>query len=311
MATAEALRPDEILKQLAAHWLDLGEPDGDGDALLRACSMTLTCFADDEEDASTLNAMLASLMREHPSRLIVVRLKDGEDELSARVSAQCWKPFGHQQQICCEYVEVTASINRLADAASIVAPLAAPDLPRVTLLRSARIVRAGALRKVLPLGDKIIVDSRRTGAPGFGELGGLLDAGHITGDLAWTRLTPIRALLAQLLEKRQARMITIEYGGREAGPEARYLQAWLQTALPDANVTLRGNAGAERGCLFGVRVDDDLYMRLCRGGAEYEIGSMKQRASMPPGTEEQLLNEELGFVVHDRAFERALNHITA
>jgi hypothetical protein len=38
---------------------------------------------------------------------------------------------------------------------------------------------------------------------------------------------------------------------------------------------------------------------------------MKQRASMPPGTEEHLLNEELGIVVHDRAFERALNHITA
>ena len=80
---------------------------------------------------------------DNPSRMIVVRLKDGEDELAARVSAQCWKPFGHQRQICCEYVEVTASINRLADAASIVAPLAAPDLPRVVLLRSARIVRAG------------------------------------------------------------------------------------------------------------------------------------------------------------------------
>jgi hypothetical protein len=311
MATAEAVRPDEILKQLAAHWLDLGEPGGEGDGLLRACSMTLTCFADDEEDAPTLNEMLASLMREHPSRLIVVRLKDGEDELAAHVSAQCWKPFGHQKQICCEYVEVTASINRLADAASIVAPLAAPDLPRVVLLRSARIVRAGALRKVLRLGDKIIVDSRRMGAPGFGELGGLLDSGHITGDLAWTCLTPVRALLAQLLEKRQARTIAIEYGGREAGPETRYLQAWLQTALPGANVSLRSNAGVEENCLAGVRVDDDLFVQLCRGGAEYEIGAMKQRASMPPGTEEHLLNEELGFVVHDRAFERALNRITA
>ncbi|HEU5022442.1 MAG TPA: OpcA/G6PD domain-containing protein, partial [Bryobacteraceae bacterium] len=148
-------------------------------------------------------------------------------------------------------------------------------------------------------------------APGFGELGGLLDAGHITGDLAWTRLTPIRALLAQLLEKRQPRTIAIEYGGREAGPEARYLQAWLQTALPEANVSLRANAGVEEGCLAAVRVDDDLSVHLCRGGAEYEVGALKQRASMPPGTEEQLLNEELGLVVHDRAFERALNHITA
>jgi hypothetical protein len=226
-------------------------------------------------------------------------------------------PFAHRRQICCEQVEVTASINRLADAASIVAPLAAPDLPRVIVLRSARIVRAGALRKVLALGDKIIVDSSRRGAPGFGEIGGLLDAGHITGDLAWTRLTPIRALLAQLLENRQPADIIIEYAGKEAGPEARYLQAWLQTALPTAFISLRGNGlppddcNADEGKPAVVRVDRDIVVRLCPGGAEYDTGAMRLRASMPPGTEEMLLNEELGIVVHDRVFERALNHITA
>lgn len=319
MPATEAIRPDDILKELSAYWRDLGTgyggadtSAGDGYGLLRACSMTLTCFADDEEDAQTLSEMLASLMREHPSRMIVVRLKDGEDELAARVSSQCWRPFGHQRQICCEQVELTASINRLADVASIVAPLAAPDLPRVVLLRSARIVRAGALRKILALGDKIIVDSSRPGAPGFGEIGGLLDAGHTTGDLAWTRLTPIRALLAQLLEHRQLAAIVIEYTGKEASPEARYLQAWLQTALPDASISLRGNATAD-DCsgLVVVRIDKDLLVRMCKGGAEYDTGSMTQRASMPPGTEDRLLSEELGIVVHDRVFERALNHITA
>ena len=97
----------------------------------------------------------------------------------------------------------------------------------------------------------------------------------------------------------------------------RYLQSWLQTALPDAYVTLRGNGlppedcRADEGKASAVRVDKDLAVRLCRGGAEYETGAMRQRASMPPGTEELLLNEELGIVVHDRVFERALNHITA
>jgi hypothetical protein len=314
-----AVKPDDILKELGAYWTSLGASHGasesdstpESDGLLRACSMTLVCFADDEEDPARLSEMLASLMREHPSRMIVVRLKDGEDEFSARVSSQCWMPFGHRKQICCEQVEVTASINRLADVASIVAPLAAPDLPRVIVLRSARIVRAGALRKVLALGDKIVVDSSRPGAPGFGELGGLLDAGHTTGDLAWTRLTPIRALLGQLLENRSPAAIVVEYAGKEAGAEARYLQAWLQTSLPDAFVSLRGNGMPDDGKPCVVRVDKDLVVRLCKGGAEYDTGLMTQRASMPPGAEEQLLNEELGIVVHDRVFERALNHITA
>lgn len=311
------IRPDEILRQLSAYWTTLGahsapQPDqNDGDGLLRACSMTLICFADDEEDPQALGEILASLMRRHPSRLIVVRLQDGEDVLSARVSSQCWMPFGHRQQICCEQVEVTASINRLTDVALIVGPLAAPDLPRVILLRSARIVRAGALRKILRLGDKIVVDSSRPGAPGFGELGGLLDAGHTTGDLAWTRLTPVRSLLAQLLEGKKPGDIVIEYAGKEAGPEARYLQAWLETSLPDSFVSLRGNGLPDGGTPAVIRIDKDVVVRFCCGGAEYETGGIKQRASMPPGAEDQLLNEELGIVVHDRVFERALNHITA
>ena len=87
MMASEAIKPDDILKELGAHWRDLGtHGEAEGDGLLRACSMTLTCFADDEEDASLLGEVLASLMPEDPSRLIVVRLKDGEDEFTARVA---------------------------------------------------------------------------------------------------------------------------------------------------------------------------------------------------------------------------------
>ncbi|HXJ39202.1 MAG TPA: glucose-6-phosphate dehydrogenase assembly protein OpcA, partial [Bryobacteraceae bacterium] len=152
----QIIKPDSILKELSKLWLDLGKPgpEPDGDGILRACAMTLTCFVDDEEDAMGLGATLASLMREHPSRLIVVRLREGEDFLESRVLAQCWKPFGQRQQICCEQIELIATMNHLPEVAAIVGPLAVPDLPRIILLRSARLVRAGALRKILPLGDK-------------------------------------------------------------------------------------------------------------------------------------------------------------
>jgi glucose-6-phosphate dehydrogenase assembly protein OpcA len=199
----------------------------------------------------------------------------------------------------------------LADVAAIVGPLAVPDLPRVIVLRSARIVRAGALRKILGLGDKIIVDSSRTGAPGFGELGGLLDAGHITGDLAWTRITDIRALLAQLLDDHKPQSIVIEYGGREAGPEARYLQAWLESSLPTTKVGLKGDHNDGTGKPLVIRVDGDFTVHLKDGAAEYEIGGLHQRASFSKGTDEELLNTELSIVSHDSVFERALNTITA
>ncbi len=320
MAGAEKpVKPDRILKELGELWTSMAKSDpGEGGSastndggVLRACAMTLISFVDDEEDSVELSNTLAGLMKEHPSRAVVVRLKEGEDFLDARVFAQCWMPFGHRRQICCEQVEITASMDRLADVAAIVGPLAVPDLPRLILLRSARIVRAGALRKVLGLGDKIVVDSGRAGAPGFGELGGLLDSGHLTGDLAWTRITEIRALLAQLLGDCPPRKILIEYAGREAGPEARYLEAWLQSSLPATRVGLKGNGSEGSGALSTVIVDKDLTIRLGEGSAEYERCGARQRASLSKNTDEELLNAELAIMVHDPVFERALNAITA
>jgi len=319
----KAIKPDQILKELGELWTSMAKPqagavdtdpgssDSHDTGMLRACAMTLISFVDDEEDSMKLGETLAGLMREHPSRAVVVRLKEGEDSLDARVFAQCWMPFGHHKQICCEQVELTATMDRLADVASIVGPLAVPDLPRIILLRSARIVRAGSLRKVLGLGDKIIVDSSRTGAPGFGELGGLLDAGHITGDLAWTRITDIRALMAQLLESRAAKTVVIEYNGHEAGPEARYLQAWLETSLPSTKVSLKGDRAEGDGKPLTVKVDADLAVVLLDGAAEYEIGGVRLRAPISKGSDEELLNTELSIVSHDKVFERALNTITA
>ena len=318
MAQEKPIKPDKILKELGELWTTMAKPEGDtpegqahGGGVLRACSMTLMFFVDDEEDSMMLGEMLAGLMKEHPSRAIMVRIREGEDFLDARVFAQCWMPFGHRRQICCEQVEITSSMNRLADVAAIVGPLAVPDLPRMILLRSSRIVRTGALRKILPLGDKIIVDSERIGAPGFGELGGLLDAGHITGDLAWTRLTDIRALVAQLLENQQPSRITIEYAGRDAGPAPLYLEAWLESALPSTKVGLKGTGTDGHGRIKSITVDDKLKIDIADGGAEYAIDGMHVRSSLSKGTDEELLNIELSIPMHDTVFEQALNRITA
>ena len=232
------------------------------------------------------------LMQEHPSRAIVVRIREGEDFIDSRVFAQCWMPFGHRRQICCEQVEFTCAMNRLVDVASVTGALAVPDLPRVILLRSARIVRAGALRKILNLGDKIIVDSSRQGAPGFGELGGLLEAGYTIGDLSWTRITEIRALLAQLLDGHTPSDLVIEYDGKEAGAEARYLHAWLASALPQCRVGLKGNGSDRDGRITAIRADDRLRIAVRQGVAEYELGTIHQRASLSRCSDEELLNAE-------------------
>ena len=121
------VKPDKLLHDLSDIWLSMAKPDSEfGSGVLRACSMTLVVVVDDEDDAMDLGETLSLLMREHPSRAIVIRLREGSGQLEGRVFAQCWKPFGHGQQICCEQVELTASLNRLADVPSIVSPLTVP-----------------------------------------------------------------------------------------------------------------------------------------------------------------------------------------
>src|ERR1700686_1896469 len=132
------LSPEGILRQLADTWVGL---DKEGPGVLRACSMTLITVAREAEDVSSLLETLASLMPGHPARSIVVRLQKGAP-LAGHVTAQCWMPFGQERQICSEQIEITASPDALEDAASLIPPLAAPDLPLILWCRGQAVVES-------------------------------------------------------------------------------------------------------------------------------------------------------------------------
>jgi len=121
-------QPERIMKELARVWTSLAEEERHqgGPTVLRACAMTLIVATDDEdEDSLAVSQGLTELMHTHPSRAIVVRLRNAPGVLESRVFEQCWMPFGHNQQICCEQVEITATMNHLQDVAAVIAPLAA------------------------------------------------------------------------------------------------------------------------------------------------------------------------------------------
>ena len=105
------INPDRVLHELSDLWVSLGKHDGDeSTGVLRACAMTLVVLAEAAEDANAIGETLAALMREHPSRAIVIRIADStEPALEAKVLAQCWMPFGQRRQICCEQIEISAS----------------------------------------------------------------------------------------------------------------------------------------------------------------------------------------------------------
>ena len=316
----ETVKPDAILHELAELWNKMTKPEP-GEApeeyssgSLRACAMTLNVFVNEEDDPAGLDKTLEMVTHAHPNRAIVVRLRDDADTLTSRVSSRCWMPVGHHREVCCEQVELSASLNRLVDIPGIVAPLAAPDVPRVVWFRSARLESAPDISGLLALGDKLVVDTARPGAPTFADLRVLSGAGYVVADLAWTRLTRIRQLVAQLFEDYGAariRNVLIQYSGVEPSAGARYMQAWLRTALPDAEIDLRAASTSGAGEIVQMSVDGSgLTMKLQRGCAEYETGTLHQRANLAGGEDHELLGEELGIMSRDQIYERALQRMS-
>jgi glucose-6-phosphate dehydrogenase assembly protein OpcA len=314
---AQTVKPDHILHELSELWTSLSkqEPGKEEDSgVLRACAMTLIAFVDDEADSMALGETIVRIMRAHPSRAIVVRLREDTGILEFRVFAQCWMPVGHHRQICCEEIEMSVSLDRVADIPSIVSPLAAPDVPRVVWFRSSGIASVPELGGLIALGDKMIVDSAHPGAPTFADLRVLANAGCIVGDLAWTRLSKLRQLIAQLLGGRDlstVHNVWIEYSGAEAVPEAKYLQAWLRSEIQSAVVELRRVDPAGKAKLKSIRIDPDIHIQVEANCAEYQSGSLREWANLPDCSEGDLLTEELNIMTHDRIFERVLQRMTA
>jgi glucose-6-phosphate dehydrogenase assembly protein OpcA len=324
------IAPDRILHEMADLWVSLGK-QSEGDAgVLRACSMTLVVAAEESDDAQAIGETLAALMPEHPSRAIVIRFRaEAGRALSARVFAQCWMPFGHRQQICCEQIEITASDASVPGLAAVVLPLTVPDLPVVLWCRSPRLFHLPAFSQMAAIAEKVVLDSEA-----FGESAGILKelsqapaAGRSLADLSWTRLTRWRELIAQIFENRKqlanlpgVSEVRISYCRKTAPVPAFYMAAWLMDSLEKigAHPRLQFNSAASEasGELNGVdllarngpnSVASIASISLVEGhAAEVRVGGLVNRAVLPRPTDYALMREELSIPGRDAIFERTL-----
>ena len=294
-----------------------------GTGVLRACSMTLVVLAEEREDAQAIGETLAALMPEHPGRAIVMRLRgEGERSLAERVFAQCWMPFGQRRQICCEQMEITASDASLPDLPPVVLPLAVPDLPVIVWCRSPRLFEMPAFAQLAAMAQKVVVDSAGARDPARHSARRTKTGanGTLLGDLAWTRLTRWREMLAQVFENQQnAAQLTrvsraaVEWGGSRFSA-GLYLAAWVGASLARIGV----NSGYE---LQHVSEEDVLHLRLTGEGFALELAregdrmvvtlnGVSQCTNLPQPTDYLLMREELGIVRHDPVFEKLLASLT-
>src|SRR5579884_764335 len=144
-AVISPAQPEQILKGLGKLWTSLGEEEKQQGrpTVLRACAMTLIVATDEPDEGFEASQTISELMREHPSRGIVLAVSGrGDEQPQARVLAQCWKPFGKAQQICCEQIEIKARSESWPNLGPILLALTAADLPVVLWCR-----HSGALSK--------------------------------------------------------------------------------------------------------------------------------------------------------------------
>lgn len=318
------IQPDTILRELSELWVSLGkEAAGETAAgVLRACAMTLVTVAEESEDASAIGETVAALMREHPSRAIVIRLRETADRaLAARVFAQCWMPFGQRRQICCEQIEIVASDVSLPDLPAVIVPLAAADLPVVLWCRSARILRSPGFAQLAAVAEKVIFDSAVFPDPQgvLADAANRLNAPYALADLAWTRLTAWRELISQIFDNRSylAKLpaiseVHISFGGNHPPVTASYLGAWLLDSLERAGAhpkliwqAASGDAGVfQRIDLiapeFSVRLEGQ------GSGVEVSVNRLTTRTKLTGASDYDLLREELSIPNRDPIFEKTL-----
>jgi glucose-6-phosphate dehydrogenase assembly protein OpcA len=302
MSTLTTINPEQIRKELSDLWVSLANEKDGAPGVLRACSMTLIVAVGEEEDPNKIGETVAMLMREHPSRAIVVRVRDSQEHfLASRVLSQCWMPFGDRRQICCEQIEITASRVSLSDLPAVILPLTVADLPVVLWCRN-----PDAVAMLGGIAGKVIVDGSTLG--GIGKVAELAKQYRVA-DLAWTRLTEWRELIAQIFENRchledlpSLTRLKITYAGERPSGSEFYMAAWLERKEliwergPGHSLVLETAAGEEHTAL---RVMDET-------SAEVTVKGKVTNTVFQPESDYTLLREELSIPGRDPIFEAIL-----
>ncbi|MGA8209726.1 MAG: glucose-6-phosphate dehydrogenase assembly protein OpcA, partial [Nocardioidaceae bacterium] len=176
-----------------------------------------------EADESMAVARAAS--REHPARILAVVLGDGRG--AARVDARVGIGSGASGERA--LITLTGEVTRHPE--SVVLPLLLPDSPVVVWWPTDH-PEDPAADPLGRLGRRRITDSAFVSRGKLKALRGQCEA-YAPGntDLAWTRITPWRALLAAALDQQPLKVRRVRVTAERISPSADLLLAWLADRL--------------------------------------------------------------------------------
>ena len=274
-------------------------------ALASGLALSLVVVVDEKhvQEAETAATIAAAA---HPCRLLIVvrRSLDADNRLDAEV--QVGGRLGPTEAV------VMRMYGRLTlHAESVVLPLLAPDAPVVTWWHG-QAPEEIATDALGVLANRRITDAALSPDPLAALHHRALDFAPGDTDLAWTRTTPWRALLASALDAVHAHPVGAEVGAEAANPSATLLAGWLQSRL-HVQATVESTTGPgvthakvaterEEGVPYVVKLDrpDGITATLSRGDES------QRQLPLPRRELGDLLAEELRRMDPDFVYAEAL-----
>lgn len=270
-----------------------------------ALGMVLTLVVDvNEIDHHDAQRAATAAAREHPCRIVTVIARAAS--APARLDAEIH--VGEEGSLAEVIVlRLYGELRNQAD--SIVLPLLLPDAPVLVWWPSQG--------PPVPSDDALgLLAQRRVtdAAAGSRPLAALKarSTDHCPGDsdLAWTRLTPWRTLLAAALDQPFDPIVGGEVGAARNNPSAELLATWLEMRLgvPIVRKVTRG-PGITNAQLFTKRGEITITRPDGRLATLVRTGQPDRAVPLPRRTTEELLAEELRRLDPDEIYNETIQRV--
>ena len=274
-------------------------------AIASGLALTLVVVVDEKlvREAQTAATTAAAA---HPCRLLIVvrRSLDAEDRLDAEVQVG-----GHLGANECVVMRMYGRLTLHAE--SVVLPLLGSDSPVVTWWRGPPPERI-AYDALGVLADRRITDCRAAEDPTAELKRRAKDYAPGDTDLAWTRTTPWRSLLASAFDDSPPRATSAQVEAEAGNPSARLIAGWLS-----ARLGIRSKVVESRGpgvTAVEVRFEDKGQIRVDRPDGHTATLQRSGRADRQLPLKRRdlgdLVSEELRRIDADQPYAEALEAAT-
>lgn len=264
--------------------------------------LTLVVITDEDGVAETLRTA-TTLSKEHPSRVIgVIRGSTrGRASLDAKIRV------GHDSTGESILLRVSGELTKHAE--SVVLPLLLPDSPVVVWWPN-KAPENPSQDAIGRLAQRRLTDAESTASPIRALRAVARNYAPGDTDLAWTRLTPWRALLAAALDQTSTKVTGGHLVTGAGNPAAELLVGWLESRLKIKMTTQRGDADHISSVTLTTAIGDVTIERINDSTCNFSVpGAADHHVPLGARTHAELLAEDLRQLDNDQIYEETVTYL--